>query len=457
MTLREYQQRAADMIVRNGATYLMHDMGMGKTLTCITAMKKVGLPVIVLAPLNAILNTWPDELTKWAPDLSYVILHGPYKNSLAAQARNYDVLLLNFEGLQWWYEMVMSKRFKLKKFFVIWDEASFLKDYTTKRWEILVEAMPIWSSYRVCLSGTPMPNTMLDLWAQYYLLDKGKRLSPSFYSFRSTHFNYSGPPRYITTLKPFADTLIYDRIADITDRLDSKDYLELPEEVHNDVYLELPAKLRNLYTEFEKEFMLVFKDGVSEANSAAVLTCKLRQFLQGAVYYQKEGVQYDTPIREAQIFHNIKAEVLKQLVEGLAGQPVLVPIQFIFEYKILCETFKKKSIPIISGRTSPKDTRQLITKWNNGSLPILLCHPKSVALSLNLQFGGYNIIWMALPWEMDLYKQLIRRIRRSGQKSNRVVVSRLIFKDTIDETIAKVLAKKESTQQALFNALQNKK
>ncbi|MGD1831010.1 MAG: SNF2-related protein [Spirochaetaceae bacterium] len=440
------------MITKYGASYLMYDMGMGKTLTCILAMKKVGMPVLVMAPLNAALNTWPAELKKWAPDLTYTVLHGRNKEVIARRSHTYDVIILNFEGLYWWYKMVQKKIFKLRKYFVVWDESSMLKDFNTKRWSIIAEAMPIWSRYRVCLSGTPMPNSMIDLWSQYYLLDEGRALTPSFYTYRSTFFNYTGPPTYRTTIKPNADEKIFDRIAPITDRLDADDYLDLPEVIHNDISLELPPKLRRIYDKMEEDFQLEFPEGCAIANSEAVLASKLRQFLQGGMYYEAQGARCLAPTREVKTFHNIKAELLKSIVDTSGGKPVLAPIQFSFEYQIMCDTFKK-FLPIIHGKTKAEVTAKHIAAWNAGAYPVMLCHPRSVAYSLNLQAGGHIIYWAALPWEMELYKQLIARLRRQGQTSSQVIVHRPIFRDTKDERVARVLADKNANQEDLFNAV----
>ena len=447
---REFQNRGAGMITQNGATFLMWDMGAGKTLTCILAMKKLGMPVLVLAPLNAATITWPDELDKWAPDITYTVLHGNNKAHLASRAHTYDVTILNFEGLGWFYKMVQQKVLKLRKFFVVWDESSMLKDRTTKRWEIMADAMPIFSPYRVCLSGTPMPNTLVDLWAQYYLLDEGKRLSPAFYQFRNRFFNYSGPPRYVTTLKYGAEERIYERIADITDRLGPEDHIELPDVVHNDIQLELPKSLRKMYEELEQEFMLEFSEGDVVAGSSAVLGSKLRQFNQGALYLENDiGVPHGTPKRY-EVIHDTKAQAVKSLMAS-SSTPILAPIQFRFEQEMIEKVLKRK-VPSISGKTPALEAKRLVKEWNEGKIPLLLCHPRSVAFSLNLQFGGHTVLWIALPWEMDLYEQLIRRLRRRGQEHT-VIVHRLMFKNTIDGVVAKALATKNANQERLFDAI----
>ena len=452
---RAFQTRGAQRIEKNGAAFLMWDMGKGKTRACIMAAKRIGIPVLVLAPINAATITWPDELTKWAPDMTYCVLHGPNKEHLASRAHLYDVTIINFDGLIWFYKMVEQRILKLRKFFVIWDESSLLKDSTTKRWKIMAEAMPIYSPYRVCLSGTPMPTHMVDLWAQYYLLDGGKRLSPSFYSYRNTYFDYSGPPKYKTTIKEGAAPLIYNRIADITDRLGPEDELSLPDVMYNDILLEMPPNVRRQYEELETEFLLEFGDGDVIANSSAVLTSKLRQFSQGAVYLERDpGVPRGTP-KEYRVVHDIKAKAVKSIVETANGNPILAPIQFRFE-KAMIDKELKYDVPIISGSTSAGQMRQLVSRWNEGGIPLLLVHPRSVAMSLNLQFGGHTILWVALPWEMDLYEQLIRRLRRPGQK-NKVVINRLMFKNSIDIIVAEAVKRKFWQQEDLFEGIKQRK
>lgn len=452
---RPFQKRGSDMIIKNGPTYLMWDMGMGKTRTCIMAMKKLGVPVLVLAPLNAATITWPDELTKWAPELSYTVLHGANKEHRASQAHRFDVTILNFEGLLWYLQMVERKIIKLRKYFVIWDEASMLKDYTTKRWTIMKDASPIYGPYRVALSGTPMPNTMADLWSQYYLLDDGKRLGKDFYSFRNKYFDYTGPPRYKTTIKPGADLVILDRIADITDRLGPEDGDALPEVVHNDIILDMPPSVRREYDALENDFMLEFESGMSVANSSAVMSSKLRQFSQGAVYLERpDGVPRGTP-KEYEVVHDIKTGMVKSLVDTAAGNPILAPIQFRFE-KAMIDKKMGYDVPTISGATPANESRRLVTQWNEGVIPLLLVHPRSVAFSLNLQFGGHTVVWVALPWEMDLYEQLIRRLRRRGQ-TNTVVVHRLIFKNSVDEIVAEALKRKSMSQESLFIGIKRRR
>ena len=452
---RQSQLRGSDMIIQNGAEYLMWDMGNGKTLACILALKKLGIPAFVLAPVNAAIITWPDELAKWAPDVTYTVLHGKNKKHLASRAHLFDVTIINYEGLKWFYQMVREKVFKLRKFFVIMDESSMFKDHTTKRWEIMAEAYPIYSPYRVNLSGTPMPNNMVDLWAQYFILDNGERLQSDFFQFRSRYFNYTGAPRYKTTLKPFAEERIFDKIADITDRLGPDDQVELPDVVHNDIYLDLTPKLRKMYDELEKEFLLELAEGDVVANSKAVLGSKLRQFNQGALYLEREvGVPRGTP-KEFELIHDIKVKAVKSLVDTNNGSPILAPIQFRFE-KAMMDKVMRYDVPIINGSTSPDDAKRLVREWNEGIIPLLLVHPRSVAFSLNLQFGGHTVLWVALPWEMDLYEQLIRRLRRPGQL-NTVMVHRLIFKNTIDTIVAEALRVKDLNQERLFEGIRQRR
>jgi SNF2 family DNA or RNA helicase len=226
--------------------------------------------------------------------------------------------------------------------------------------------------------------------------------------------------------------------------------MNLPEVVHNDIVLELPPKLRKVYTELETEFYLEFPNGIVEANSSGVLDCKLRQFMQGALYIKKEiGMPGNG---EYNIFHDLKIQQLQSTMDTSAGNPILAPVQFKFEYDMICNRLDY-DVPIIAGRTPATRSAQLVREWNEGKHPLLVVHPRSVAYSLNMQFGGHTIFWVALPWEMDLYKQLIRRLRRQGQTAGRVIVHRCIFADTVDAKVAEVLARKSGNQDELFEAM----
>jgi SNF2 family DNA or RNA helicase len=443
MKLHDYQERAIEFCLKHKTVFLAMDLGLGKTAVALKVIRRTKRPAIVFAPLRVIYTTWPDEIKKWAPELTYSILHGPNKSSILKNSKA-DILLVNFDGLKWFAKEIMKTTDWRKRILVI-DESSMIKSPTTIRFKTLKKLFPLWDKYRLCLSATPSPNGYHELWSQYYMLDKGQRLLESYYQFRGTYFNYTGPPLYKTTIRKGSYEKIRDSIRPITFRLDAKDYLNMPDVIYNDITLVLPKRLRDKYKELEDNFFLDFAESEATAFSAAALSMKLRQFIQGAVYTDaKKGEFYP--------LHQIKIDALKELLETATGQPILCPIQFKFERRMIDEIIGG-NIPCIAGGTSIVDSNRYIQEWNKGSLPLLLCHPASLGHGVNLQAGGHIMLWFGLTWSLEHYMQLNGRLIRQGQKSNSVTVNHLIMKNTIDERVASVLKIKDATQSMLLNAL----
>lgn len=409
-----------------------------------TVRNKVDQPAIVLGNLDAVLDTWPKEIKKWYPESTFDILHGYNKDSIFKRS-NADYLLMNYEGLKWFFQCVMDRRVKWQKRMLVLDESSLIKDPSTKRFKMLKKMMPLWTENRLCLSATPAPKGYHNLWSQYYILDRGQRLGGTFYQYRGRYFNYTGPPLYKTTLRKGSFEAIRDKIKDITYRLEGDDWLDLPKYIYNPIIVKLPPKLREKYKEFEDNFFLEWEDTGSTVFSAAALSMKLRQFIQGAVYTdEKDGSFYP--------LHQIKINALKSLLESSAGQPILCPIQFKFELKMIRE-FVDRNVPCIVGGTKPAERRHYIDAWNRGDLPLLLCHPRSLSKSVNLQAGGHILLWYAQTWSLEDFQQLNGRLRRQGQESDVVIVNQLIMEDTVDERVAAVLKRDDATQSMLLNAL----
>lgn len=452
-----FQHKAFQFIHYHGACYLMLDMGMGKTRICIEFGKTTEYPLFVLAPKFAAIETWPAEFRKWDPSAKIAVLHGKNKENIWANTDKYTNIILNYDGLKWFRDITNKGIRPLQRYAFIFDEMSMLKNYDTTRWMIAQDMMNIASPYKVGLSGTPAPQSLEDLWAQYFLLDGGRSLCPDYYQFRNRFFDYTGPdgdPPYQTTIKDWAPDRIHELVRPITMRLAAEDYLDLPEVVYNPIEVTLPSGLRRQYQELENEFMLEFPNATVIANSEAVKTHKLRQFLQGAMYatdLRQEGSRHRLPT-VVQPVHDLKAAVVKQLLETSVGRPMLIAIQFKFEIGIL-ERVLKRRIPHITGATSGSEGKRLIQEWNAGRLPFLVVHPKSVAYSLNLQHGGRDLVFSALPWELDLYQQLLKRLVRPGQKHNRVVIHLITIRGTKDGQVAAALRRKGTTQQQLFTAV----
>jgi len=448
LELHDYQKRAINFGIKKKSVYFAIDAGLGKTAITLKIKErlKTSTPLFVVAPLRPCYTTWPTEIKKWTPQLTYSILHGPDKNWLLqlASKKPRDIYIINYEGIKWFFEQI-KKGLVWKKCIMAFDEASWIKDPSTKRFKMFKKLTPIMTSYRYGLSATPAPMGYHNLWSQYYCLDEGKTLTPVYYKYRSRFFNYTGPPLYKTTLRQGSAKQIQSLIKPVTFRLEADDHLKLPRLIYNPIKIQLPPKLRKQYKDLETDFFLDVADQEITAFNAAGLSNKLRQFIQGAMYTDVGGGEYME-------FHTLKVQALKELVESLAGQSLLIPIWFKFEYDLLKRAFGN-DVPIIAGLTKPKDSVRLENAWNRGELPILLCHPRSVGFGLNLQTGGSNLCWCAQTWSYELFYQLIRRLRRQGQPSETVVSSHLIIEDTIDERIMQSLRIRGSNQKELLDSL----
>lgn len=451
LKLYEYQEKAIAWMDEHPKSYLALDMGLGKTaisLNWINKIRKECGGVLVIAPLRTISTTWPDEIEKWTPNLSHTILHGTKK--LENLHRKVDVYLINFEGIPWLFETLAHYHKSTGKVpfrGLVIDEGSMVKSWQTKRFKILKLLIKLFTKYTTILSGTPAPNSLLDLWAQYFLLDKGERLEKYITHYKQHYFYQADRMGYIWKINQGASETIYSKIADITYRLDSKDYLKLPEMIKNVITVPLPKKLQAQYKTLEKEFFLALDEDESMAVfNAAALSMKLRQFIQGAVYIDDD--------HNYKVLHEEKLKVLKSLVEEAGGQGILCCIQFRFELEIIRKVFPK--CPYIAGGVSAQKATSLINKWNRKELPLLLCHPASISHGVNLQSGGHMILWYGLPWSLEQYLQLNKRLHRNGQK-HAVIIHHLVVKKSVDEKVMTALNSKMRTQSELLDYLRGRR
>ena len=442
MELRDVQLEAAEFILRNRTTFLMADVGRGKTATALTAIKKSRHPAIIFAPINPCFTTWPDEIKKWTPTMSYTVLHGTRKNQRLQFRR--DAFIIPYSSLKWFYTACVQKKFKMRRSFLVLDESSFVKNASTQRFKMLSKMFALFPDYRLCLSATPATNGYVNLWSQVYMLDKGKRLGGSFYSFRNKYFIYTGPPMYKTYEKDDTREKITKAIAPITFRIENTTGGGQPEVISNEIKVTLPKEARSKYQELEKDFCMDILNGTITAMNAAVLSAKLRQIVQVAIYDQDGGTHF---------VHNAKVDALKDMVEGAAGNPILCPIQYRFEHDIIRKRIDK-DVPLIVGKTPQSKATHYIREWNKGRLPLLLCHPASLGHGVNLQTGGHTLLWYALPWSLEQYIQMNGRLARHGQEHS-VIINHLIMEDTIDHRVLKVLREHETTQQTLLDALRD--
>lgn len=439
--MHEYQRKALDFALEHKESYQSLGLGLGKTLIAIQWIVNVKpKATLVVAPIKVMWNTWPDELQKWAPHLKYVVLHGPDKARLLQSKA--DVYLINYEGLVWLYTTLWKNKKRIPFNAVILDEGTKIKSHSTKRFKALKAMRPLFTAGKIVLSGTPAPNTLLNLWSQYFFLDGGERLDKHYTKFQVKYFEPLGTDGRVWVIKTGVAPLIYEKIRDITFRLEGTDYVKMPKRIDNFIKLTLPPEVRRQYDELESEYFLALDQEKSiEVFNSAAISMKLRQFVQGAVY---TGID-----REYHVFHQEKIEALKELVEQNEGTPILCAIQFIFELELIHKVFP--GTPCIRGGVSNTDARALVQAWNRKELPLLLCHPNSLSHGMNMQSGGNIIVWHGLPWSGEVYEQFIGRLERQGQLAETIVVNHFIMKGTIDVAIAASLKSKAKGQKDLLD------
>ncbi len=450
MKLRDYQIRAKDFWLEHKQAYLAIDMGLGKTTIILHTIIEAELPSLVVAPLEVAQNTWPDEIQDWdlVGELDYAVLHGANKVSkFKRKTQRLRLDIINYEGLKWLYTQLYNlykagKPLPYKA--LILDESTAIKDPKTQRFGI-IEAMTDAFKYRVTLSGTPIGNSLKDLWAQYYFLDKGECLGKSYRDFEFRFFEQNQYNKYDWQLRPGAEDDIYRRIAPRTFRLFSDDYVSLPERIFHKIVVDLPSSLNQSYRSFEKDFLLCLETATIESFNQASLNSKLRQFVQGAIY---ENI--DAKTRTTHILHAVKVDALRALVERLSGQGLLCLIQFKFEVDLIKQAFPNARFNV--GETTQAQRQQNIKDWNARKVQLLVAHPKTISKGLNLQHGGHNICWFAPTYSLLDFLQTNKRLHRSGQKEV-VKIYSISIRNTIDELVAKALTDKSMTQERLLTFL----
>ena len=444
-----YQQRGLDFLNKTPKAALFIDMGLGKTGMSLSYIKglKSSKAVLIVAPLVVAHGTWQQEIAKWDnfKHLSSTILHG--KNKVKNYKKDFDIYIINYDGLAWLHDEI-TKTKTLKFDTIICDESSKLKSHKSKRTKI---AQKIANSVErvVLLSASPAPNGHLDLFSQYRLLDKGLRLGSTITGYRKKYFNEIGWQFKKYELKEKAKEQIVSKVSDITFRIDNTELPNVPHLEQNIVRFALSAPVRKQYDLLEKEMFLQLEDlddGIEVFNAAA-LTSKCRQFTQGFLYYKNE----ETLEREVVKIHREKLEWLKEIVDAMQSEPIIIAYNFQYELEMIKNEFGENLFVIGSG-SKAEDIRRIERLWNERNIPILVCNCLSVSHGLNLQKGGHNIVWFSLTYSYEHYSQLIGRLHRQGQK-NKVHNHILIAENTIDELVLAKLNAKKDGQQAFLDAL----
>lgn len=436
----DYQRYATDFIINNPISAVLLEMGLGKSVISLSAINELMLDyfdvsrTLVIAPLRVAISTWPDEIKKWnhLKYLSYSVVTGSEKERLDALKKPAHIYIINRENVDW---LITKSGFKWFFDMVVIDELSSFKSYQAKRFKSLLKARPKVKRI-VGLTGTPSSNGLMDLWAEFRLLDMGERLGRYITHYRQRFFiPDKRNQQMIFSYKPKdgAEKEIYQLISDITISMKSKDFLKMPECIMNEVVVSLSEKELKLYDSLKKDMVLSVEDKEIDAVNAAALSNKLLQMANGAVYNDK---------KESIVIHDRKLDALEDLIEGANGKPVLVGYWFKHDLERIKERFDVREIK----------TGKDISDWNNGQIPIAIIHPASAGHGLNLQLGGSTLIWFSLTWSLELYQQTNARLYRQGQKDT-VVIHHIVSKGTIDEDVMKALKAKEKIQDALIDSV----
>lgn len=442
----DYQQYAIGYIETHPVAAVLLDMGLGKTSITLTALNDLLFDsfeihkVIVIAPLRVARDTWPAEIEKWEhlSSLIYSVAVGAEAERLAALERQADIYIINRENVQW---LVEESGIPFDFDMVVIDELSSFKNHQSKRFKALMKMRPRVERI-VGLTGTPSSNGLMDLWAEFRLLDMGQRLGRFIGQYRTRFFlpdKRNGQVVFSYKPLPGAEQQIYKLISDITISMKSTDYLQIPELVSTVYEVRLSDTERKRYEELKKDLVLELPDGDITAANATALSGKLSQMANGAVYSDSGGV-----IR----IHERKLDALEDIIESMGGKPLLVAYWFQHDLERITDRLHKLKIPF-----SRLDTSESIRRWNAGELPVALIHPASAGHGLNLQSGGSAIVWFGLTWSLELYQQTNARLWRQGQTAETVVVQHIITEGTIDGRIMKALQEKDNTQSALIDAV----
>ena len=391
--------------------------------------------MLVIAPLRVARSTWPDEIAKWdhLNDLTYSVAVGTEKERLEALRKNVEIVIINRENVDW---LVNKSGYRFNFDMIVIDELSSFKSYSAKRFKALLKVRP-YVERIVGLTGTPSSNGLMDLWAEYRLLDFGERLGRYITRYRLKYFTpdkRSATVIFSYKLLPGAEDEIYNAISDITISMKAKDYLKMPDLIINEVTVDLDPTERRTYETLRKEMVVQISEQEEiDAVNAASLSGKLLQMANGAVYDEDKRV-----LR----IHEKKLDALEDLIEAANGKPVLIAYWYKHDLERIKERFNVREI------LNDQDIRD----WNNGKIDVAVIHPASAGHGLNLQQGGSTMIWFGLTWSLELYEQANARLYRQGQNET-VVIHHIITKGTIDEDVMLALKRKEKMQSALIDAV----
>lgn len=437
----DYQRYAAEFIITHPVSALLLDMGLGKTSITLTAINDLLFDsfeihkVLVVAPLRVARDTWSADIEKWEhlKNLRYSVVVGTAQERLKALHTPADIYIINRENIQW---LVEESGLPFDFDMAVIDELSSFKNHQSKRFRAFIKVRPKLKRI-VGLTGTPAGNGLMDLFAEFKLLDMGERLGKLIGQYRNAYFQpdkRNGMVIYSYKPLPNAEWQIYDKISDITISMKAADHLKMPELISAEYTVQLSEKEKEKYDRLKKDLIFSTEDNEVTAANAASLSNKLSQMANGAVYSDDESVMG---------IHGRKLDALEDIIESMNGKPLLVAYWFKHDLERIRKRFEIREIK------SSKD----ISDWNSRIIPVALIHPASAGHGLNLQNGGSTLVWFGLTWSLELYQQTNARLWRQGQTADTVVIQHIIAKGTIDEQIMKALKTKDTTQAALITAV----
>lgn len=442
----EYQKYATNFIENHPVSAVLLSMGLGKSVITLTALNDLlfdsfdAHKILVIGPLRVSRYTWPEEIKKWdhLKNLKYAIAIGSEKERITALKSKADIYIINRENVEW---LVDKSGVPFDFDTVVIDELSSFKNGRAKRFKSLLKVRPKVKRI-IGLTGTPASNGLMDLWAEFRVLDMGERLGRFITKYRECYFQPDKRnAQVIFSYKPlpFAESEIYDKISDITISMKAIDHLKMPELISNEYKVYLNDDEKEKYKAMKDDMIIELDDEEITASNATSLSNKLSQLANGAIYTEDKSVIE---------IHNRKLDALEDMIESANGKPVLVAFWFKHDLSRIEERLKSVKI-----NYSKLDTSESIEKWNKQELTVGLIHPASAGHGLNLQSGGSTIIWFGLTWSLELYQQTNARLWRQGQTSSTVVIEHIITDGTIDEQILKALSSKEIIQSALIDAV----
>ncbi len=442
----DYQEYAISFLMENPVAAIFLEMGMGKTSIVLTAIMKLMYErfevskVLIIAPLRVARNTWPEEIRKWEhlQGLTFSVVVGTAAERQKALAEDADIYIINRENVPW---LVAQSGRSFDFDMVVIDELSSFKSWQSKRFRELMKVRPFVKRI-VGLTGTPSSNGLMDLFAEFKLLDMGKRLGRFITQYRTAYFKpdrTNGPVVYSYSLLPDAEERIYEKISDITISMKATDHLKMPELVSSEHKVYMSEAEREKYRKLKDELVLQLHGKEITAANAAALTGKLLQLANGAIYDEDKAVN---------AFHERKLDALEDLIEAANGRPVLVAYWFQHDLERIQK--RLNALKVEHARISSSGS---IEMWNRGEFAVGLIHPASAGHGLNLQSGGNILVWFGLTWSLELYQQTVARLWRQGQTSGTVSVIHIVADGTVDERVLKALESKDQTQAALIDAV----